>query len=137
MKKIKNYLILGFFTVFSFVGGVRAEYTKVSCGNIKNIPKKIPELTTWAVTLIEVAIPIILVILSMVDLIKAVSSQKEDEIKKGKNVLVKRLILAAIIFLFVALIKFVISIVANSTDTNNISKCISCFIENVDNCKKN
>lgn len=135
MKKIKNYLILGIFTIFSFVGSVRAEYTKVSCGNIKNIPKKIPELTTWAISLIQVAVPVILVILSMVDLVKAVSSQKEDEIKKGKSVLVKRIILAAVIFLFVAIVKFAISIVASSTDTNNISNCIACFIEDVNKCK--
>lgn len=102
---------------------------KVSCGGIKKIPKKIPELTSWAVTFIQVLVPVILVIMSMVDLVKAVSSQKDDEIKKGQKVLIKRIILAAIIFLFVALVKLVISVVASASDTDSITSCIACFID--------
>lgn len=105
------------------------ESTKVSCGSIEKIPKKIPELTSWAVTFIQVLVPVILVIISMVDLVKAISSQKEDEIKKGQKVLIKRIVLAAVIFLFVALVKLVVSVVANASDTNNITSCISCFID--------
>lgn len=131
MKKVKNYLLITFFSTFLFLNNVFA-YEKVTCGGM-NLPKKIPELTSWAVTFIQVLVPVILVIMSMVDLVKAMSSQKEDEIKKGQKVLVKRIVLAVIIFLFVALVKFVISIVANSTDTNNIVSCISCFIDG--NCK--
>lgn len=108
--------------------------TKVSCGKIEKIPRKIPELTTWIVTFIQVLVPIILVLISMVDLIKAISSQKEDEIKKGQNVLIKRIVLAVIIFLFVAMVKLVISVVANASDSDNIVKCIDCFISDVDNC---
>lgn len=134
MKKIKSYLIVLFLTIFTFIGSINA-IDKVSCGNVNNIPKKIPELTTWAVTLIQVAVPIILIILSMVDLVKAISSQKEDEIKKGQKVLIKRIALAAVIFLFVALVKLVISVVASSTDTKNISSCIDCFINDVNKCK--
>lgn len=142
MKKIKNYIMILFLTLFSFITKLTCieaktpeTYTAVSCGNFKNFPRKIPELTTWAVTLIQVAVPVILVILSMVDLVKAISGQKEDEIKKGQKVLIKRIILAAVIFLFVALVKLVISVVASSTDTNNITKCIACFIEDVNKCK--
>lgn len=108
---------------------------KVSCGNIEKIPRKIPELTTWAVTFIQVLVPVILVIFSMVDLIKAISSQKEDEIKKGQKVLIKRIVLAAVIFLVVILVKLIISIVASATDTTNIISCINCFINDVRSCK--
>lgn len=128
MKKIKNYLLLFVLSAFSFLNSAFA-YDKTSCGNIESIPKKIPELTSWVVTLIQILVPVILVIMSMVDLVKALSSQKEDEIKKGQKVLIKRIILAVIIFLFVALIKLVVSVVASSTDTNNITDCIACFID--------
>lgn len=128
MKRIKNYLLIFILSTFSFLSRALA-YDKISCGNIESIPKKIPELTSWAVTLIQILVPIILVIMSMVDLIKAITSQKEDEIKKGQKVLIKRIILAVIIFLFVALIKLIISVVASSTDTNNITDCIACFID--------
>lgn len=106
---------------------------KVSCGNVTNIPKKIPDLTSDIVTIFQIAVPIILIIMGSIDLLKGVMAQKEDEIKKGQHMLIKRLITAAIIFFVVVIVKFVISIVADSTNTANMVECIDCFISG--NCK--
>lgn len=108
---------------------------KVSCGNITGIPRKIPELTSDIITIIQVAVPIILVILGSIDLLKGVAAQKEDDIKKGKSILIKRLIAAAIIFFIVVIVKLVISIVSDSVSSNNMIECIDCFISGVKNCK--
>lgn len=108
---------------------------KVSCGNITGIPRKIPELTNDIITIVQVAVPIILVILGSIDLLKGVVAQKEDEIKKGKSILIKRIITAAIIFFIVVAVKLIVSVAADATSSNNIVECIDCFISGVKNCK--
>lgn len=103
---------------------------KVYCGNITNIPSKIPKITSDLVKLIQIIVPIILIIAGSIDLVKGVVAQKEDEIKKGKNIFIKRLITAAIIFFVVAIAKFLFSVISNSATTNNIVDCIDCFVSN-------
>ena len=45
----------------------------------------------WAVLLLKIVIPILLIIFGMLDLGKAVVASKEDEIKKGQQMFVKRI----------------------------------------------
>lgn len=110
--------------------------TKVSCGNVTGIPEKIPELTSFAITVIQIAIPIVLVVMGSLDLFKGLSAQKEDEIKKGQQMFIKRLIYAAIIFFVVVIAKLLISVVADSTTSNNIAECIDCFLSGTENCRR-
>ena len=102
---------------------------KVSCGNVTGIPKKIPELTSYAVTIIQIAIPIILVIMGSIDLFKGITAGKEDEMKKGQQMFIKRLIVGASIFFIVVIVKLLISIVADSSASDIVS-CIDCFVDN-------
>lgn len=131
MKKIKYVMVvLCCFFISSFkIYAV----TKVACGNITGIPQKIPELTSFVVNLIQIAVPIILVLMGSIDLFKGITASKEDEIKKGQSIFIKRLIIAAIIFFVVVIVKFIISLVADSTSGSNISQCIDCFVTN--NCQ--
>ena len=102
---------------------------KVSCGNVTDIPKKIPELTSMAVTVIQIAVPVILVVMGSMDLFKGITAQKEDEIKKGQQMFVKRLVIGALIFFVVVIAKLLISVVAD-TSSVNIIECIDCFLSN-------
>lgn len=104
--------------------------SKVQCGNIGKFHKKIPELTSWVITIVQVAVPVLLIILGMIDFIKALVSQKEDEIKQGQRIFIKRVITGVLIFFVVVIVKFVVSLVANSTDSKNFISCIDCFISN-------
>lgn len=104
---------------------------KVSCGHIGKINKKIPEITSWIITIAQILVPVILVIMGSIDFVKAISSQKEDEIKKGMQIFIKRLIVAIIIFFVVVLAKFVVSLFSSGKDeSQSIIKCIDCFIRN-------
>ena len=103
--------------------------TKVSCGNITGIAAKIPELTSFAMTMVQIAVPIILVIVGSLDFFKAISAQKEDEMKKGQKMFVKRLVLAGIIFFVIVIAKVLISVVADSSSANIID-CMDCFLSN-------
>lgn len=117
-------LLITFFPLISV-----SAYDKVSCGNIDKIPAKIPEITSYIMTIVQVAIPIILIILGSIDLIKGITAQKDEEVKKGQQIFIKRLITAVIIFFVVVIVKFLISVVAQN-DKANISSCIDCFISN-------
>ena len=104
---------------------------KVSCGRIGAFHKKIPELTSWFFVIIEIAVPVILVILGIIDFAKSLTSQKSDEIKKGQQIFIKRLITAAIIFFVVVIVKLLVGLLSSGTaESNGIIDCIECFLNN-------
>ena len=110
----------------------------ISCGNgiINDLPKAVPKIISIVYISIQFAVPIVLVIFGMLDLFKGITAQKEDEIKKGQQMLVKRLIYAALIFFIIVIVKLFISIIADSTTNGNIVECIDCFLVDKEKCKK-
>lgn len=105
--------------------------SKVSCGKIGSFNPLIPEITSWIVTVVQIAVPVILVIFGTIDFVKAISNQKEDEIKKGQQIFIKRIITAVIIFFMVVIVKLVLSAVSSGKpESGNIIDCIECFINN-------
>ena len=103
----------------------------VSCGNgmLEKIPKLIPTVVSIAYTIIQIAVPVILVIMGSLDLFKGITANKEDEIKKGQQIFVKRLIAAALIFLVFIIVKIIVSVVADGNSAD-IMECAECFINN-------
>lgn len=106
-----------------------------TCGNlyITDIPSTIPRITSLIYTVFQVIVPIALVIIGMLDLVKAITSQKEDEIKKGQQTFIKRLIAAAIVFFVFAFVKLAVSLF--SDNANDIVNCMSCFLDGTDHCE--
>ena len=107
-----------------------------SCGKLDNkpalmedIPPSIPKIIHIIYLVIQIAVPVVLVIFGSLDLFKGLYSQKDDEIKKGQQTFVKRLIAAAIVFFVFMIVKLFVGAVADS-DKNQIVKCAECFIEN-------
>ena len=88
---------------------------------------------------------VILVILGIIDMVRATTASDEKAMKEATSRLIKRIIAAVLVFFVVALIQFVIKLLANASsqtgnyevnDTaNNITKCISCFISDKNACK--
>lgn len=107
----------------------------VWCGNALDIPSQAPELISFAVNLLKIATPIVLILVSIITLVKALASSKEDEIKKAQSSLVKKLIAAALVFFIVSIVQFVILKVADDGESDEISTCLSCFLNN--DCEKN
>ena len=128
MKKNK-LIVITLLLVMLFVPSSALAISKVSCGNVTGIPKKIPEITSYIMTIVQIAVPVILVIIGSIDLIKGITSQKEDEVKKNQKIFVKRLVIAVLIFFIIVIVKFIISLVADSS-SGNISSCIDCFLNN-------
>ena len=53
-------------------------------------------------------LPVIVIVLGILDFIKAIGSDKEDEMKKAQGRFVKRLIAAVLIFIIPFIIEFVL-----------------------------
>ena len=102
--------------------------TYLSCGDAKDIPEAVPGITSFAVTLLKTVTPIVLIIVSVIQLVKALISSKEDEIKKAQASLIKKGIAAVIIFFVITIVQFIILKVADSSEKDNLSSCLSCFL---------
>ena len=140
-KKIFVFMVI-VFMLFVNVNGVLAikydNYDKavLSCGSglVDNIPALVPKVVSIAYTIIQVLVPVVLVIMGSLDLFKGLSAQKDDEIKKGQQMFIKRLISAVLVFFVFVIVKVVISVAADGT-SSRILECTECFIEN--DCEKN
>ena len=95
-----------------------------------DIPVIIPRLISFAVNALKIVTPVVLIIVGMIQMIKAVASSKEDEIKKAQSGLVKKIIIAIMIFFVIAIVQFAINKVADSSEKASLSKCLKCFLNN-------
>ena len=94
----------------------------------------IKKIISTIIFAIQIAIPILLIIFGMLDLGKAVVASKEDEIKKGQQTFIKRLISAALVFFVIFIVKILIRFVA-SESSNEILNCVDGFISGAANSK--
>lgn len=102
-----------------------------SCSDSINgalIDARIPEVVSTIVTVIKIAVPVLLVIFGMLDLMKGITAGKEDEIKKGQGLFVKRLISGALVFFVFTIVQLIVSFAAEEGDKTNIMTCAKCFI---------
>lgn len=111
----------------------------LSCGSgdtiAYDIPVMAPRLTSYAITALKTVTPVILIIMGMFQLIKAITSQNDDEMKKAKSSLIKKVIASVIIFFMVSIVQFVVEKVADDAEQESLSACLSCFLNN--DCGKN
>ena len=100
-----------------------------SCGNLENFEfsGSIPYIVHMIIIIIKIVIPILLIIFGSIDFLKAVTAAKEDEIKKGQQTFIKRVI-AVIVFFIVQIVQLIVKFASNNDE--NISNCFSCFINN-------
>ena len=82
------------------------------------LPEEIVNIIGSVINIIQFGMPIVLVIMGMLDLGKAVTSQKEDEIKKAQGMLVKRLIYGVIVFLVPAIIEFAFGLLSSDATSS-------------------
>ena len=98
-----------------------------SCGGTNLIfAGSLPYVVSTLVLIIKIAVPILLIIFGMLDLGKAVVAAKEDEIKKGQQTFIKRLITAVIVFFVIQVVQIIIRFV--SGNDNSVAQCFNCFV---------
>lgn len=90
------------------------------------IPSKIAYLIHVAILAIQIVVPLLLIIWGMLDLGKAVIEQKEENIKKGQQTLIKRVIAAVLVFFVISIATLVVKFVAEDSET--IIGCLDSII---------
>ena len=93
------------------------------------IPTQLSSIVSTVVNLIKIGVPVILIILGMIDMGKAVATQKEEEIKKGQKTLMSRCIAAAIVFFVVAIVQLLVSVITKADDSaGSVWDCVCEFV---------
>lgn len=106
-------------------------------GGSTGIPEKLAYIVGLAVRLIQIVVPILLILWGMLDLGKAVIAQKEEEIKKGQNTFIKRLVAAVVVFFVITIVRLVVSLFADDSEKQGMWECINEVItcKSSENCK--
>ena len=113
-------------TTYNYCNTDELQY--VQCGDAYDIPYQVPAITAMVVNLLKIATPIILIIISIITLLKAVSASNEDEIKKAQKGLIKKVTAAVMVFFVISIVQFVVMKVAD--DIDSLSSCLTCFLNN-------
>lgn len=100
-----------------------------------DVPDSILKIVHYVYLGIQILVPILLIIFGMIELAKAITAQKEDEIKKAQGGLLKKAIVAVVVFLVFSLVQFVFNFASGDlgTDKGNVWNCVNCFIGGPDN----
>lgn len=85
-----------------------------------------PYIVSTIILIIKIAVPILLIIFGMLDLGKAVIASKEDEIKKGQQMFIKRAIAAVIVFFVIQIVQIIVRFVSGNDES--VANCFNCFI---------
>ena len=97
-------------------------------GPNNGIPTIIGDLIHYLYLGIKIVVPILLVIFAMLDLGKAITAKKEEDIKKYQGNCVKRLITGLLVFLVIVIVEFLLGFVEPETGTSGESP-IKCAME--------
>lgn len=129
MKK-KILLVVAILVAILYVSPVFAMDIYSCESSIKGvlIDARIPQIVSTIITVIKIVVPVLLVIFGMLDLMKGIVAQKDDEIKKGQQIFIKRLISGALVFFVFTIVQLIISFVADDKEETNIMTCAKCFI---------
>ena len=79
----------------------------------------------YVLNFIQIAVPIILILWGTFDLVKAMTSQEQDNIKKSQNILIKRLIAGLVVFFVPMIVTFLINMVNGNDGTGQV--CLQSF----------
>lgn len=148
MKKNKlKYILCAIVTVFmiglafmpvAFADGpVQIDQNKhleyLTCGN-KKIPAPIAPVTRVAVLMLQIILPLAIILIGSMDFIKAVIASDQEKIKKNQHQFLNRLKAGIIFFFVLTAFKFIVSLVADSADSDSVLTCIDCLITDEASC---
>lgn len=128
LKKVLIYIFI-FIVLLGFQQEVfAAQFKCEALGDDIYIDYQLAKIVRYVILLIQIAVPILLVVLGSIDLVKGVIAQKEDEMASSRKIFVKRLVSGVLIFFVIAVVKLLISAVSTGNG-KDIMTCVNCFIE--------
>lgn len=101
----------------------------VECGNSTGIPAGIPKLTSNIINAVKIFVPILLIIMGMIDFVRAVIAQDEKQMTESRQRFVRRTIAAVVVFLVIVIVQISFRLLDNLDNTGgNVASCMNCFI---------
>lgn len=102
----------------------------------KSIPSEVKNIVHMIYLAIQILTPLLLVIFGAVDMIRALTQQKEDEIKKAQSGLIKKVIVAVIVFLILTIAQWVVQLASTATgDSDNGWSCACELLKGSGKCR--
>jgi len=81
------------------------EFNSGTCGFSERLILWIANIIRW----VKYIVPVVVIVLGILDFMKAISADKEDEMKKAQQRFIRRLIAAALIFIVPFIIEFILN----------------------------
>lgn len=138
MKKILITIFI--ITVILFgVEGVKAaepffgDLDVIKCGTAE-FPEAIPTVIRAIVNIIKIATPIVLIVMGMIDMLRAVMANDDKKIAEGKDKFIKRLVLGALVFFVIMIVQFMVGVLAPEDESDSIISCINCMVNDANSC---
>ena len=83
------------------------------------MPNQLGMMIHYIYLAIKIVIPILLIIFASIDLGKAITAGKEDEIKKAQSGFIKKLIVGVLVFLVLTIVEFVVGFAGGNEKVGN------------------
>lgn len=106
--------------LISNIGMLLASRNAICEDELKQVWNLIGTIVFW----IQIAIPVILVLLGTIDLAKAVLAGDDKKVKESQNAFIKRLIYGAAVFFVIFIVQLVFGAIADADPDNN--GCFTC-----------
>ncbi len=97
-------------------------------GDGNGIPGIVGDLIHYLYIGIKIVVPILLVLFAMIDLGKAITAKKEEDIKKYQGSCVKRVVTGILVFLVLIIVEFLLGFVEPDTGDSGSSP-VKCAME--------
>lgn len=107
------------------VGFVNTLQDSVNCGGAE-IPYGFPYIVNRIIKILKIFTPIILILLGMIDFLKATISSDEKQMKEASSKFVRRILAAVIIFFVIAIVQFAFRLVGEENE--GTLGCFNCFV---------
>ena len=93
------------------------------------VPGTLQNIVHYVYLGIQVVVPILLIVFGMIELAKAITAQKEEEIKKAQSSFLKKLVLAVLVFLVFTIVQLVFNFATGDLEENDKSNVWGCMCE--------
>ena len=137
IKKILFYAFTICLTLFigsnSVLAAGNTTTTYIQCGS-STFPAPVAAIIRTVILLLQIIIPIGIIVMGSLDFLKATIAGDSDKMKKNQKQFVTRLIAGAITFFVFVVVKFVVSMVADTNNSVSFTTCLDCLINDEGSC---
>ena len=92
------------------------------------IPGEVASIISTIYSAILIIVPLLLILSGMATMAMAVTKQKEEEIKKAQQLLVKKIVAGIIAFLLLTITRFLINTISDDSDKTSIVNCFDALL---------